>query len=108
MAYQIAFDLCNNAPQQFRLDVRKEVINRMETDVEQTEIQKYYAEMLAKKEEEEKKKKESGQTASTTDENKQEKKETASSVSLVLFNFGFVFLWVVFLIASSLSYSCSM
>lgn len=54
IAYQIAFDLCKNASQQFRLDVKKDVVAKLEVDTEQNKIQEYYAEMMKKKEQDEK------------------------------------------------------
>jgi len=60
VAYQIAFDLCGNASQQFRLDVRKEIVGHLETDSEQARIQEYYSQMLKNKEENERQKREGG------------------------------------------------
>eukprot|EP01089_Gocevia_fonbrunei_P014436 TRINITY_DN3953_c0_g2_i1.p1 TRINITY_DN3953_c0_g2~~TRINITY_DN3953_c0_g2_i1.p1 ORF type:complete len:324 (-),score=69.23 TRINITY_DN3953_c0_g2_i1:1-972(-) len=53
LAAQIAFDLCENAPQQFRTEVRNIVVSEIDSaqaDSEQSKIQEYYAELLKQKE----------------------------------------------------------
>jgi len=66
VAYQIGFDLVNNASQQFRIEVRKAIVDQTEVDSEQARIQQYYAEMVRKKEEEEAKKQISSSTSTST------------------------------------------